>query len=175
MMNKKQLLLRTAAQMIQEEGINQLSLERLATKVGITKAGVLYHFDNKANLLRQMNELAIDTFEARISAHLTDGPYPFTRAYALSTLDDVEADDAALVAVFIASQEDPATHALWQDIYRVWDERFRSDGPDQDAILRLRLLCDGYWFAVLYGYSDSFKAHAVRLIQDACDALGKET
>ncbi len=32
MMNKKQLLLETAAQMIREDGIQQLSLERLAAR-----------------------------------------------------------------------------------------------------------------------------------------------
>lgn len=170
-MSKKQLLLQTAAQMIREDGISQLSLERLATKAGITKAGVLYHFDNKANLLRQMNEFAIETFEKRITAHLSDGPYPFTRAYALATLDDVDHGDMDLVAVFISSQEDATSESIWSDVSTGWDKRFAVDGPDQDAILKLRLLCDGFWFAVLYGYSESFKDRAATLIREACDEL----
>lgn len=170
-MNKKQLLLQTAAQMIRKDGISQLSLERLAAKTGITKAGVLYHFDSKANLLRQMNELATETFEARITAHLSDGPYPFTRAYALATLDDVDHGDMDLLAVLISSQEDEESASIWNDVSTTWDERFAMDGPDQDAILKLRLLCDGFWFAVLYGYSESFKGRAATLIRETCENL----
>ena len=170
-MSKKQLLLQTAAQMIREDGISQLSLERLATKADITKAGVLYHFDSKANLLRQMNGLAIETFEARIKEHLSDGPYPFTRAYALATLDDVDHGDTDLIAVFISSQEDTASESIWSKASTDWNEKFAVDGPDQDAILKLRLLCDGFWFAVMYGYSESFKDRAATLIREACDEL----
>ncbi|WP_215145860.1 TetR/AcrR family transcriptional regulator [Exiguobacterium qingdaonense] len=170
-MSKKQMLLQTAAHMIREDGISQLSLERLAMKTGITKAGVLYHFDNKANLLRQMNELAIETFERRISDHLSDGPYPFTRAYALATLDDVDHGDMDLIAVFISSQEDAISESIWRAVSGNWDERFAADGPDQDAVLNVRLLCDGLWFAASYGYSDSFKERAATLIHEACDAL----
>ncbi|WP_214825687.1 TetR/AcrR family transcriptional regulator [Exiguobacterium algae] len=170
-MNNKQRLLHLAAEMIREDGISQLSLERLATRAGMTKAGVLYHFTNKANLLRQMNALALDTFERRIDEHLTDGPYPFTRAYAEATLRDVDREDTDLIAVFISSQEDPESEALWQDAYQTWDQQFKADGPDQDAILKLRLLCDGFWFAVLYGYSASFKDRAAKLIREACEEL----
>lgn len=169
MMNKKQLLLETAAQMIREDGIQQLSLERLAARVGITKAGVLYHFETKDNLLRQMNELAITKFETRIHHHMTDGPYPFTRAYAQATLDYLDAARIGLSAVFISSQED-ASGAIWNEAARRWDERFLADGTDP-RVLELRLLCDGFWFALTYGYSDAFKDEAARLLRQKCDAL----
>ncbi|WP_113929013.1 TetR/AcrR family transcriptional regulator [Bacillus sp. P14.5] len=170
-MRQKQLLLRTAAHIIQTEGIQQLSMEHLAKRAGITKGGVLYHFESKANLLRQMNGMALDEFENRIAHHQAgmDGPYPFTRAYALATLDYSEGD-ADLIAVFISSQED-ASGTLWNDAAKRWDEQFATDGPDADRVLELRLLCDGFWFALTYGYSETFKERAVRLIRQKCDAL----
>ena len=172
-MSKKQLLLRTAAQIIQTEGIQQLSMEHLAKRAGITKGGVLYHFESKANLLQQMNRMALDEFENRIVHHQTglDGPYPFTRAYALATLDYSDGD-ADLIAVFISSQED-SSGQLWNDAAKRWDEQFAADGPDADRVLELRLLCDGFWFALTYGYSAAFKERAMRIIQSKCDELTK--
>ncbi|MBR2758203.1 MAG: hypothetical protein IKD52_09045, partial [Exiguobacterium sp.] len=79
--------------------------------------------------------------------------------------------DMDLVAVFISSQEDATSESIWSDVSTGWDERFAADGPDQDAILKLRLLCDGFWFAVLYGYSESFKDRAATLVREACDEL----
>ncbi|WP_214760215.1 TetR/AcrR family transcriptional regulator [Exiguobacterium sp. s146] len=172
-MSKKQLLLRTAAHIIQTEGIQQLSMDHLAKRAGITKGGVLYHFDSKANLLQQMNRMALDEFENRIVHHQTglDGPYPFTRAYALATLDYSDGD-ADLIAVFISSQEDTSGN-LWNVASTRWDAQFANDGPDADAVLALRLLCDGFWFALTFGYSDTFKDRAARIIRQKCDALSK--
>ncbi|WP_114166979.1 TetR/AcrR family transcriptional regulator [Exiguobacterium sp. TNDT2] len=174
-MSKKQSLLRTAAAIIQQDGIQQLSMERLAKRAGITKGGVLYHFDSKSNLLQQMNKMAIEEFETRINQHLTDAPYPFTRAYALATLDYLAAEDADLIAVFISSQEDKMSGKLWTDASLRWDEQFAADGLDADRVLELRLLCDGFWFAMTYGYSDSFKDRAARIIREKSDALAKGT
>lgn len=174
-MSKKQALLRTAAAIIQQDGIQQLSMERLAKRAGITKGGVLYHFESKSNLLRQMNEMAIAEFEVRINQHLTEGAYPFTRAYAQATLDYMKTDDVGLTAVFISSQEDKMSGKLWADASLRWDEQFAADGGDPDRVLELRLLCDGFWFALTYGYSDSFRDQAARIIRDKCDALAKGT
>ena len=42
-MNKKQELLQHAATIIQEEGMQKLTMDYLAKKANITKGGVLYH------------------------------------------------------------------------------------------------------------------------------------
>src|SRR5690625_1077765 len=62
-MSKKEQLLLNAAKIIFEEGIQKLTIDYLAERSNITKAGVFYHFDDKASLLLQMNEMAITHFE----------------------------------------------------------------------------------------------------------------
>ena len=85
-MNKKQELLQHAATIIQEEGMQKLTMDYLAKKANITKGGVLYHFNNKDTLIQKMNEMAIADFEQSIEHHISklSGNYVFTRAYVLT-------------------------------------------------------------------------------------------
>ena len=48
MLSKKEELLTNAAKIINEEGIQKLTMQYLAEKSGITKGGVLYHFEIKS-------------------------------------------------------------------------------------------------------------------------------
>ncbi|OIK15771.1 hypothetical protein BIV60_08455 [Bacillus sp. MUM 116] len=94
-------------------------MDYLAKKSGITKGGVLYHFESKGTLLLKMNEMVIQEFEEKIERHKSNltGPYLFTRAYALATADYLNEPEIALLpAVFISSYEDKKSKELWEAV-----------------------------------------------------------
>lgn len=165
------------AKIIYEEGIQQLTISYLAEKSNLTKGGVLYHFNNKENLLLQMNKMAIDKFEKTLEhfkKQLT-GKSLFTRAYAYATLEFFKRpEDALLPAVFISSLENDVSFQLWQEVSKKWERRFQEDSGDRQQNLTLRLLCDGIWFAILYGADEPFNEETKNLVLKYCKQLGEE-
>ena len=115
-MKKKDQLLINAARIVNEEGIQKLTMSYLAEASEITKGGILYHFENKAELLYKMNEKVINEFEDSIRGYKGNltGPYQYTRAYALATMDYLtEIENILLPAVFISSHEDKRSKARY--------------------------------------------------------------
>src|SRR5699024_6446060 len=88
-MTKKDEILIKAARIVNDEGIQKLTMSYLAEKAELTKGGVLYHFDSKEDILLNMNKKVIQEFDDRIDTHIRklSGPYRYSRAYALATLD----------------------------------------------------------------------------------------
>jgi len=176
-MSKKEELLLMAAEIIQNEGIQALSMDYLAQKADITKGGVLYHFESKGNLLLKMNQMVIDNFDEKVEKHQRGmtGNYQFTRAYALATLDYLNQDQQSfLPAVFIVSYADEDSLDLWQHFSGQWNDSFLADMGDRAKIMKLRLLADGIWFHVLYYRDDVNKREIEKVIHEECRILSKE-
>lgn len=175
-MDKKERLLINAAKIIYEEGIQKLTIDYLAKTSDITKGGVLYHFENKGNLLLQMNEMAIKKFEDTLNRYISNlsGTSLFTRAYAYATLYFLKNPETALLpAVFISSLEDEKSFELWEKTSENWEQKFQNDSGDSGENLKLQLICDGIWFSILYGSDDSLSKQIESLVLNYCDSLEK--
>lgn len=176
-MKKKDQLLINAAKIINEEGIQKLTMSYLAETSEITKGGILYHFENKEELLYKMNEKVINEFEDSIGHHMEDlkGSYQFTRAYAMSTMDYLtEKENVLLPAVFISSHEDKKSKTYWEETIKRWDEAFENDQGDQNKILELRMICDGIWFTLTYNISSEYKEKMETAVRNYIQSLEKE-
>lgn len=174
--NKKEELLVNAAKIIYEQGIQKLTIDYLAKRSNITKAGVLYHFENKANLLLEMNEMAIQRFENILERYLSKltGTAIFTRAYAYATLEFFRKPETALLpAVFISSLEDENSFKLWKKTSAHWEQKFKKDSGNPNENLKLQLICDGIWFSILYGSNESLNKQIESLVLSYCDSLAK--
>ena len=176
-MKKKDQLLINAARIVNEEGIQKLTMSYLAEASEITKGGILYHFENKAELLYKMNEKVINEFEDSIRGYKGNltGPYQYTRAYALATMDYLtEIENILLPAVFISSYENKRSKAYWEDTIKRWDEAFENDQGDQNKILELRMICDGIWFTLTYNISIEYKEKMETVVRNYIQSLEKE-
>lgn len=60
---KKQELINATIQIIQEEGVHQLTLAKIAEKVGITKPAIFYHFKNKQDLMMGLTHFTIEKYK----------------------------------------------------------------------------------------------------------------
>lgn len=177
MLSKKEQILLNAAKIIYEEGIQQLTLDYLAEISNITKGGVLYHFQNKENLLVKMNEMIIDLFDQKIEEHKNTltGVAKFTRAYAYATLDYVNKPETALLpAVLITSPENDACANLWQEASQRWDQLVALDSGAQEKNVQLKFLCDGIWFSLMYNEKSPLNKYMEKLIKNMCSELHKE-
>lgn len=70
----RDLAIRSALEIIDEDGIDGLSLERLATKLGVKAPSLYYHFSGKADILAEVARMI--TFEVRVPSEPKDGNWP---------------------------------------------------------------------------------------------------
>lgn len=176
-MKKKDQLLINAAKIVNEEGIQKLTMSYLAEASEITKGGILYHFESKEELLYKMNEKVINEFENNIREHIANltGPYQFTRAYALATINYLTEDNHVLLpAVFISSHEDKKSKTYWEEKIKQWDDAFENDQGDQNKILELRMICDGIWFTLTYNITSEYKEKMTHIVRNYLETIEKE-
>ncbi|MCY7475132.1 TetR/AcrR family transcriptional regulator [Bacillus safensis] len=67
-----------------KEGLSQLTLQQVAEHANMTKAGLLYHFSSKEELIQQMNEHAILCFRQQLETYYETYKHekaPYVRAY----------------------------------------------------------------------------------------------
>ncbi len=80
--NRKAEILRSAARSMLEHGYDGASMDRIAEEAGVTKPGLYYHFESKAELLAAVMGFAMDELERETRAALegVEGPVPRLRA-----------------------------------------------------------------------------------------------
>ncbi|MDZ4763178.1 MAG: TetR/AcrR family transcriptional regulator [Chloroflexota bacterium] len=110
----------TARDLIEQHGVEWLSLAKLAEQLGVKAPSLYRHFDSKAVLLKAINELALEELIAALNAVPAD--------------DDVRRRLSAMADVWRAfAQRCPNVYML---LYGRADESIR---PDADHALRLAL------------------------------------
>lgn len=151
--SQREPLLDAAEQLVLAEGVGALTLNGVARAAGVSKGGLLYHFDSKAALVAAMVERVAARFAAAQDRHVdesgdavsayVDATFPRGRP-ARSREDRL---GASLLAAF---QHDPELLAPLQGRYEGWQERLEASG-DPVAATIVRLAVDGLWLADLFG------------------------
>jgi AcrR family transcriptional regulator len=153
----KTRILTAAEQVVLERGVPALTLDAVAETAGLSKGGLIYHFESKEALIRAMIARIGTCMQERMG-RLTaeDGkPGSWTRAYLgaafppAGTPDDQDAmREAALIA---ALGYDPALLAPYAAQYAGWVGQQRSDGIDPVLAAIVRLAADGLWLNEVFG------------------------
>lgn len=149
--SKKTALLRAAAKIVQRDGADALTLDAVAVEAGVSKGGLLYHFDSKEALVMGLVERMVDGFDATLVQDADRSPGAFSRAYLRSTANADEASLSTTYALLAAAAIAPKSIEPLRERYREWNKRLREDGiAEQDAFI-VRLAADGLWLADLLG------------------------
>lgn len=146
----RRALLDCAAQIAAEDGGAAITIQAVATRAGVTKGGLLHHFDSKQALLAAVFKDLLDKMDQEIDRTLADDPASrgrFTRAYVRACFSDRLLGDRSLWgALSVAIVSEPALRALWS----AWlDQRMaRHAETDGDPrLVAVRLAADGVWLA----------------------------
>ena len=153
----RELIFEACSRILVQDGLTNLTLQAVASEAGISKGGLLYHFETKESLIEALFEYHNNIFEERLEKLFVsegDKPGAFLRAYAKASAEQMaDPSNASLYASLFAAEERYASaHKLMRQKYVEWQEKINHSGLDLDWALLLRFAVDGLWFAEMHRY-----------------------
>jgi len=106
---QREAIVDTARDLIRADGLHQLSLRRLAGRLGVTAPALYAHVTDKGDLLRAVAELEFGRLVARFDAVATDDPVGRLRAYHRAYIDHAREDPELFEVMFVFPPDVGAT------------------------------------------------------------------
>jgi AcrR family transcriptional regulator len=170
-------LLDLAMALVAEEGVEALTVDRLARYARLSKLHVLGHFSSASDLCSAVVEHSCARFNRVVEEMAAEQPGrgAWLRAYVQASLWEFTRNDAAAVSLFaILPPGDPRNRPYVRFAAR-WHERAMADGIDPGSALLVKFGADAVWFERHYGtISDGdvllVRNRLLRLIEEAAKA-----
>ena len=148
-------LLDAANRIVQERGVEHLTLDLTAQEAGVSKGGLLYHFPSKQALIEGMIQYYLERFTADLNAAAQqEDPAVagrWTRAYLQTTSEDQQRNPRMSSGLLAAVATDPALLSPMQQTFAEWVKLLEQDGIDPVTAQIVRLAVDGLWMVELFG------------------------
>ncbi len=148
-------ILQAATEVITQEGVSSLTLDKVAARAGVSKGGFLYHFGSKDALIIGLLNQVMGVLDHELNV-LSEGIDSREGAFALAYLDYVReptqaATDTAVSILAAAAVDDDLLDST-RATFRRWQDRLRNDDgiSDVEALLA-RIVGDGLWLIDLFG------------------------
>ena len=146
-------LLDAAAVVVRRDGVQAMTLARVAEEAGVSKGGLLHHFASKEDLVTGLLEQTLSDAATGLD-EMTEGEEPgaFARAYLeyVRRPDEHQAD--AATAVFAAAAAGDGQLGPAAEVFDAWQRRLMNDdGLDPALGLLTRIVGDGLWLIDLFG------------------------
>ncbi len=146
----RRALLDCAAQIAAEQGASAITIQAVADRAGVTKGGLLHHFDSKQALLAAVFSDLLEQMDREIDRTMAVDPMSrgrFTRAYVRACFSDRLLGDRSLWgALSVAIVSEPALRSLWS----AWLDGRMAQHAETDSdprLIAVRLAADGIWLA----------------------------
>lgn len=143
-LTKKKLILKSAYQIVKEQGFTSLTLEAVAKHAGVSKGGLLYHFPSKNALIGGMVSYISELANHQIESNYESGRKEngdFLRAYlSLDKVEQYEREMGPSIMAALASNPD-LLNPLREESKRT-QERIENDGIDPVLATIIRLAFD---------------------------------
>lgn len=153
--NTRKALLDAANRIVQERGVERLTLELTAQEAGVSKGGLLYHFPSKEALIKGMIQYYLDRFTEDFNAaaqqESEQAPGRWTRAYLYTTYEDNQRNPRMSSGLLAAVATNPALLFPMQQTFAKWVQLLEEDGIDPTIAQIIRLAVDGLWMVELFG------------------------
>jgi AcrR family transcriptional regulator len=151
----RRALLDAANRIVQERGVDRLTLDLTAQEAGVSKGALLYHFPNKEALIKGMIQdyLARFTDDFNRTANQDGEPAPgrWTRSYLYTTYEDNQRTPRMSSGLLAAVATNPTLLAPMQQTFAEWVKLLEKDGIDPTVAMIIRLAVDGLWMVELFG------------------------
>lgn len=146
-------ILKSAARVIQCDGLSALTLDKVAQEAGISKGGLLYHFKSKQALVTGLFTTMLDTFEQSIEqawVQEDQKPGSWLRAYIKASFETHQ-EEVGLHSAFIAALGNfPELLEIINEHSRRWWERACQDEIPIPQAKIVMMAADGFWLSQIF-------------------------
>ncbi|MDD1512170.1 TetR/AcrR family transcriptional regulator [Priestia megaterium] len=146
-------ILLAATQVVQRDGVGNLTLEKVAKEAGISKGGLLYHFSSKDELIKQMLYSVTKKYDDGLNVQVEhdNSPGKWSRAYLAETLHDLQREQVMSAGLLAGIATNPELLQHFQKQYEKWQQHIEQDDIDPVLATIVRLAADGLWFSQMFG------------------------
>ncbi|WP_174614525.1 TetR/AcrR family transcriptional regulator [Virgibacillus ihumii] len=147
-------ILEAASNIVQQDGILDLTLEAAAEQAGVSKGGLLYHFPSKDALIEGMVQHLMEGYAANMKKEAdqdTAEKGRWTRAFIKETFLQSTPSKNMDAGLMAAAAINPDLLKPIQDAYEKWQDNIENDGLNPVNATVLRLAVDGLWFSEIFG------------------------
>lgn len=150
-------ILAAAARVAVTQGVQNLTIDAVASEAGVSKGGLFYHFANKETLLLEMVAAFVEITEERIRHYQERDTAPggWVRGFIQACLTK---EDEALgsverlsIAYIIAAANDTNLLKPMVDRQADWRQSLNHSGIDPALAHIIRLAADGLWINDIMG------------------------
>lgn len=150
---KRQNLLTAAGHLAIEAGADQLTLDAVARRAGVSKGGLLYHFPTKNALLTAMIEESNATFADRVTEienTLERGSGRWLHAFVTASFEDDELPPGMLAAIVAHAAYRPQLLDPVRTQTQEWLEAATRDGADSETAQIVIAATNGAWLERIF-------------------------
>jgi AcrR family transcriptional regulator len=146
--SKRDDVLEAVVTIIERDGLTAVTLDAVAAEIGMTRAGLLYHFPSREALIRATHEHLTGQWERELveSAGKTAAEASEAERHLAYVNVSVKAARRVELLLMLESCENKELGDLWQDVIDRWAPPFPV--PCDDAAMKrfiARLAADGLW------------------------------
>lgn len=137
-------LLEVTTLIIQEQGLQAVTINTICAKAGTSKGGFFHHFPSKEAIIETVVTEQLRKFDLALDALMQEDPVPYgryTRAYVSISLGETQGSD---VNFLLAMMTDRSIRQLCLDWLRQCDEQHKETDSDIELEL-IRYAADGAW------------------------------
>jgi len=148
-------LIEAAVEVMQQQGFTALTLDAVAAQAGVSKGGLLYHFDSKEALLQGMIRYYLEEVEADLQARAAANPehspsqHSPSQTWLQASIDSsfaVSAEENAVnLSLLAAAAVNPDILHPLRDRWREWHLAYESSSKDPALAVIVSLAIDGLW------------------------------
>jgi len=154
--SKRQLILESAAAIINEKGADYLTLDAVAQRAGISKGGLFYHFKSKDELIKELVNYANNLYRNNVNQHIGNEKNKkgqWLNAFIEATRAH-RTDNAPITSGMLAAQgTNRSLLSPLKTSYQEWQYQITHDGLDEVDATIIRLAVDGLWLSEIFGIS----------------------
>ena len=165
MASTRESVLQAAIDLIIREGVDSVTLDRVAREAGVSKGGLLYHYAGKEQLIVGLVDLLMTRLKSyQVLTQDRSGfePGMHTRSFVEAALQDPRSGGGngeprplqgqEIAAILMAAMSSaPSLLDPLREIYRDWQNNLEHDGIDPARALVARLAAEGLWFSEALG------------------------
>lgn len=147
--SNRQRILEAAVELIEREGITALTFDALAAESGVTRGGIIYHFNSRDDLIDAIHHHLARKWEDSLNQNLNIGPASSALDESLTAYIRTCAHKAgsAELQLILHDAHQPASRRHWRHLLDSWAPRpdLSQATSGEVAGFLARLAADGLW------------------------------